>query len=326
MGEVLLIRSQRGLRFKSDQSHSAYPYSAYELLIHHLSLLCPKEAQWWSRAKAYTNEAISPSMWGLMKVAGKRLYSVAHVEFEQLWNQVNINQRIFFSEHDLIDLKKEARRSLADPFEALELKLNQSSPSFNNIQQALAWLTLQFELSQRLLDHHHSAQAELIAQKNKVNLITSNTESPIKRRWYGLRRTVVAMLLDQHLQLIALCFNQPQQGHTSHAERRLFEFAWNHFFNESEHEHSETKNASSQSHQKLILVSSLKPCKMCAGLWLSHCKVDELEIIFTNDDLGSNGQNTAFDLNSYAYEEGSKWPKSLKSFKQIHWLCNPSSS
>ena len=63
---------------------------------------------------------------------------------------------------------------------------------------------------------------------------------------------------------------------------------------------------------------------MCAGLWVTHCPQLNLKVIYLNDDPGPNGQNTAFDHKSYAYEEASKWLNSLKSFKQEHWLIKPS--
>ena len=139
MGEVLLIRSQRGLRFitESNQEHC---YSAYELLIHHLSVLCADEAQWWSRAKAYTNEAISPSMWGLMKVAGKRLYFATQQKLDDLWSTIECEQRLNFTETDLgaelihsVSQSSSFETSLLQNYEHNRLQ-------FEHYQEAINWL------------------------------------------------------------------------------------------------------------------------------------------------------------------------------------------
>ena len=305
IGEVLLLRSQRGLRFTAELGPQNHYYSAYELLIHHLSTLCPHEAQWWSRAKAYTNEPISPSMWGLMKVAGKRLYFVTQQELEDLWSTIEHDQGMIFSPDHLAGDYLQTVGQLSSTEKNLNLDFKQEPLRFTDYQQAITWLETKCMLYHKLLEHPPSHQS----WNNEIPKSIENLKP--RRRWYGTRRVVAALALDQNLRLIAIRFNQPELGHSAHAERRLLEYIWQKQLNLNSH--------------KLTLISSLKPCKMCAGLWISHCPHQDLEIIYLHDDPGPNGQNTAFDQDSHAYKEASKWRKSLKSFRQRHWLVNPTS-
>ena len=73
---ALFIRNGRALYFTRQNRH-VNELSAYELALFNLSLYVHAERQWWSRAKVYVCEPISPSMWGVMKVAGKRLYQIS---------------------------------------------------------------------------------------------------------------------------------------------------------------------------------------------------------------------------------------------------------
>ncbi|MAD61125.1 MAG: hypothetical protein CMH49_06405 [Myxococcales bacterium] len=318
IGEVLLLRSQRGLRFTAELGIQNHCYSAYELLIHHLSTLCPHEAQWWSRAKAYTNEPISPSMWGLMKVAGKRLYFVTQQELEDLWSTIEHDQTTTFSPNHLADDYCQAVGKLNSAEKTLKLDFKQELVKFTDYQQAITWLETKCMLYHKLLEqnqNHRNQSQQNHRNQSQQNQSHKGPESiedlKPRRRWYGTRRVVAALALDQNLRLIAIRFNQPELGHSAHAERRLLEYIW-----------QKQLNLDSN---KITLISSLKPCKMCAGLWISHCPHQDLEIIYLHDDPGPNGQNTAFDQGSHAYKEASKWRKPLKSFRQRHWLINPAS-
>ena len=42
---------------------------------------------------------------------------------------------------------------------------------------------------------------------------------------------------------------------------------------------------------------------MCSGAWRTYGLPIDLEIHYIDEDLGKNGQNTAFDQGSFAYEQ-----------------------
>ena len=182
MGEVLLIRSQRGLRFTAEPSQESC-YSAYELLIHHLSVLCVDEAQWWSRAKAYTNEVISPSMWGLMKVAGKRLYFVTQEELDDLWSTIESEHRLSYSESDL-DLEGTYSLGQASIFESSLLTSYEHKPlKFEHYEEAIKWLEDQVSLFKDYLQRHTGDDEEVYQVQDPHHHLKS------KQRWYGKKET-----------------------------------------------------------------------------------------------------------------------------------------
>ena len=109
------------------------------------------------------------------------------------------------------------------------------------------------------------------------------------RRWSGSRRVVGALALGPQHELLGYTLNAPDLSRTAHAEWLLL--------------HELTLNDRWPTHGSVTLISSLKPCKMCAGAWITHAPSYELNVYFLRDDPGPNGQNTAFDIDSYAWDE-----------------------
>jgi tRNA(Arg) A34 adenosine deaminase TadA len=283
--EVILIRSGRGLRLKIHKSWSLYA-SAYEHLIHLLYHYVDVEAQWWSRAKAYTTDQLSPSMWGLMKVAGKRLYHVDSTTLESHWSELTPVHRTVIDPitPSIIDerLKQFIQRLTTDPI------------VFTDICEASCWL-------------NDWVQTE----NHRLHLLGQGESQSMHRRWGGTRRVVGALALDEAYRMITYTLNQPKMGHTAHAECVLFtQLSRDQLWPQS---------------KVLTLITTLKPCKMCAGLWASHAPCDQLNIVYLHNDPGPNGQNTAFDQNSYAWGVATKWSKSVRDFNQSSLMLKFSS-
>lgn len=274
---MILIRAERGLKLSiiapSDRAtiresiRTSISYSAYEYLLHHLHHYTPHEAQWWSRGRAYVTEEISPAMWGLMKVAGKRLYQVSADELDHLWFSLDPKQRASY-----------LTTPFTIPLEDLGDFDKETPTSFASLTEAGQWL-----------NGYVTTHNALLLQRGEGEVTSSD------RRWVGTRRVVGAMVLNKDLTLIALSMNHPSRGHTSHAERVLLE---------SPRMVSQSQPLQSST---LHLISTLKPCKMCAGLWVTHAPFHSLKTYYLRDDPGRNGQNTALDQGSYAWEEAKRW-------------------
>ena len=156
---------------------------------------------------------------------------------------------------------------------------------FKSIHDAIQWL--EGWVSAENMSRLHLGQGELPSQE---------------RRWSGTHRTVAAIALDHEFRLIAYSLNQPKQDHTAHAERLVLE---------------KLKHMLSSTLPEIHLISSLKPCKMCAGLWLTYAPTNHLNVYYLNEDLGTNGQNTALDENSYAWSAAKRWSSSPGLVSQV---------
>lgn len=233
-----------------------------ERLIRGIHPLFPSRADWLLRARIYGTAPLNASEWGLLKVGAKR-YEI-------------LKQEVF-------DLRVEALRTQGlgfvhaqQPVEAVVQSLTRIA--FASLKEAMHWLLLQTE------------------RVNQQQLMLGNgQESPIfeqefafkARRWHGKQRTVGALLLDGNFKPWALAFKQPEIHPLYHAEWSLLD---------------------AYLRQKvtlrtpIILLSTLKPCKLCAGAWVSYGP-KPLQVYYLSDDLGKMGQNTAFDLGSFAWKE-----------------------
>lgn len=276
LSDVILVRNGRGLRLKTSNRWSMYR-SAYEQIIHLLGHYVGQEVQWWSRAKAYTNDPLSPRLWGLMKVAGKRLYQLNSDQMDHLWSQLEPHQKRTLPPFSPQEIEYR-NLPLQQPVESMQ-------PMFTHLQHAGQWLQ------------------DWVQSHNQYLLSKGTGERhTMSRRWGGQRRVVGALALDHSLQPLARQLNQPSLGSTAHAECLLYAHLCRHDV--------------WQKINTLILISSLKPCKMCAGLWTEESRLDRLQVFYLQDDLGPNGQNTAFDVGSYAWEEANKWPYKVESVSQ----------
>ena len=276
------MRNDRAVRLRIDRFWSIYQ-SAYEHLLHLLHAYVGQEAQWWSRAKAYTNDPISPQMWGLMKVAGKRLYQLEPDQMDYLWSKTDPKDRRILSPFSPQEIEHFNHYGTVTPVS--------TSVFFSSIKQAGQWLDT-------WVNHHNQ-------QLRSQGL---GEEQELGRRWGGQRRVVGAIVLDSSLKLLAQQLNQPNLGSTAHAECLVYDHL--------------CRQAVWPEINELILISSLKPCKMCAGLWVGESKLTQLHVRYLQDDPGPNGQNTAFDKGSYAWKEAKKWPYSVQSVNQSMLILN----
>ena len=271
---TIIQREDQLLRFSIDPSNQCLPHlsSSYEVLLALLHVHLPDKAQWWSRGRAFTNEPISPSAWGCMKVFGKRLYEADQQQLEDLWNRTPDEQKLCLPSVQLIPDK------LTPPPSMFPKRL--SDPT-----QAL-----------RLLDrwvHSHNQM---------LNRSDQGEKSVSGRRWAGTRRVVGALALDEQGNILGYALNQPQVNPTFHAEWCLLDHLW--------------REERWPQHGKVTLLSSLKPCKRCAGLWATYSP-RPLQVIFIRDDPGSSGRCTAFDADSYAFNEASRWRSDWGSTTQV---------
>ena len=86
----------------------------------------------------------------------------------------------------------------------------------------------------------------------------------------------------------ALAFKQPQLHPAYHAEWALLDALLR----------------ATSSPPPLTLLSTLKPCKLCAGAWASYGPLS-LKALYVSDDPGKMGQHTAFDEGSHAWRQAS---------------------
>ena len=313
ISDVVFVRDQRALRLRSELTQSFF-CSSYEYLLHHLSFYVGEEAKWWSRAKAYTSDPITPNMWGLMKVAGKRLYSISPNELDLLWQQLEDSNKLQLSTLETIE------KLWSQPTLPLSTRLPPSS--FPTIEDSFKFLKCWVQQEQTLRSKHSSFQfKEKESTSTSLSVKHINQQTPthyspaFSRRWKGRYRVVGAMLLDGHLQVLSSSLNHPTFTHTAHAEHCLLHSFFNNLpLDQTKQDLTETLQSIAA---PLYLVSSLKPCKMCAGLWRHYLAASSLQVYYLEDDKGSNGQNTAFDSNSYAWQEANKWMNGVGSINQV---------
>ena len=309
---VILKRKNRSLSFTHDQllqaldatqcisastSRSDLPHlhDPYEVLMHALATLFPSEAQWWSRGRAYTVSPISPAMWGLMKVAGKRL---------TLFDPDNVPNQ-------LINTVEEHTQILSDQLRSWLQRLDQMNqrPELPSLKSCTHHLTSP-EPTPRCgqtvesITHARDLLDTWIRYENeRLNQHGVGEVEIIGRRWGGKRRVVGALALDADLTLIGYALNQPQLSPTAHAEWCVLDQLW--------------RTRGWPTRGPVTLISSLKPCKLCAGAWVTHAPDLDLRVYFLRDDPGPSGQYTAFDEGSYAYQEARRWCSKRGSWNQM---------
>lgn len=151
-----------------------------------------------------------------------------------------------------------------------------SQPAFPSLSVAGRWLLA------RAAAHNHELTQRGAGQEG--GLLWREGAS---RRWSGARRAVGALLLDGALTPWALSFKQPERHALYHAEWALLDALL---------------RAQPQLEGPLTLLSTLKPCKLCAGAWVSYGP-RPLSVYYLSDDPGKMGQNTALDVGSFAWCE-----------------------
>ena len=275
----------------------------YEILMHALSQLTPHEAQWWSRGHVYTNTPISPAMWGLMKVAGKRLKYVSDHEIKSHINTIR-NEHSSISASDLSPWLHLLQRFTCISNQGSDSPLEQSIRSCN-IKPYLGQRVPTLKEAGEIVHHWMTHENTLL------KLQGGGEEEVTGRRWGGKRRVVGALALDDSFTVIGYALNQPQLGATAHAEWCLLDQLWR-------------AQRWPQSGQ-VTLISSLKPCKLCAGAWITHASYQRLEVYFLHNDPGPGGQNTALDDETFAYQEARRWCKSRGSWSQFELPISPDS-
>lgn len=246
--------------------------SPYELLIHALPWVSPRESRWWSRARATTSERVSPAMWGLMKVAGKRLSTT--------------ESRPSSPEGDHEQVS-------ASQLEAWSCAL---------AERALSRAPLLGERFSTLKAAGIQLRAWVEQVNDELTLDGGGERVEPGRRWSGARRVVGALALNRSGEVIGASLNHPSLSVTAHAEWCLLDQLW--------------RGDRWPVDGELTLISSLKPCKLCAGAWVTHAPYTALKVYYLRDDPGPSGQNTAFDLESFAYSEAKRWRNSWGSLSQ----------
>ena len=265
--DVLLTRQGRGMSLKLESLDQVkvgmnsrphlYPHlkEPYEVLVHALKYLSPDEAQWWSRGQAYTRHSISPAMWGLMKVAGKRLKCVSKHDLHTYITDVS-QQHVSISSAQLARWNERLRRTTCITNQVSETLLHHNKAFTPHLGWQLETLSQAADLISQWVDY-----------ENHLLKLNDQGEKEIKnRRWGGQRRVVGALALDESLTIIGYALNHPHLSHTAHAEWCLLDQLW--------------RAQRWPSHGHLTLLSSLKPCKLCAGAWISHAPVQNLHVYY----------------------------------------------
>ena len=258
----------------------AHLRSPFEVLLRGIHSLAPLEAQWIARAPIiYSAEALSPAEWGLMKVAGKRARLCAQDKLSSIL-EVHMNDDHQEGPHES---RQVTWTALPPPqvswmigeeshIEQVAKPLPSIPAQFDSISHALNWLK------------------EYVRQRNTHDPLSAEDSSThgSKRRWVGPRRVVGALLLDADARPISWCVNQPEVNRCYHAEWALLDGLYR-------------NDLSTSFGRDLTLLSTLKPCKMCAGAWVTYGPSDHLNVFYIEDDPGPNGQHTAFDHGSFAH-------------------------
>lgn len=274
---TLLVRNERALLLTSPALDVESPHlqAPHENLYRSLYDQLPEEAQWWSRGRAYVTEAISPSMWGSMKVFGKRLSAVTEQELFSRWLATPPSQRI------QLMVQPPARAWMeADTLKrGLLLSLSEAKELLNE------WITL---VNQQLNLHE---MGELDASHNAS-----------QRRWSGARRVVGAVALSTAGEVLGSALNMPHLNPTYHAEWCLLDLLW-----------SEGRWSGPEG---VTLITTLKPCKRCAGLWATYCPLPLRQVHYLRDDPGPSACHTALDQGSYAWREAIRWRSDWESVNQ----------
>jgi hypothetical protein len=254
--------------------------SPYEVLMHTLTHVSPQESRWWSRGRAVTTEAISPAMWGVMKVAGKRL---ATLDLSGL--------ACGASSDDEGRVVNEMTRVTTQDIKTWATRLaNVKRPPLTG-----ARYTSVIEAGQALNEWVTRENTSL----EERGLGERQTEG---RRWGGARRVVGALALNRAGVVISAALNRPEISFTAHAEWCLLDDLW--------------RRDAWPPDGEVTLISSLKPCKLCAGAWVTHAPYSSLSVHVLRDDPGPNGQHTAFDELSYAQGEARRWRSDWGSLSQ----------
>lgn len=182
-------------------------------------------------------------------------------------------------------------------------------------------------LSARLQDltHWNSGTVTLASQELEQTLHTylSQTPSPPKSldNWAQLthrlvselprnsirhqsNRPIVALLLGQtaghtELSLLAAAQNENAKNRTLHAEVNLIQNWY--------------RNTGRAIPEGSVILTSLKPCRMCAGLiWQTAQNRRQLKVIYLENDPGPNAQNTALEPHTFDRKMAATQPEELE--------------
>ena len=283
---------------RSDLPHLHTPY---EVLIHALATLFPSEARWWSRGRAYTVTPITPAMWGLMKVAGKRLV---------VCDPDTLPDRIIHTAEKHTQILSDHLRGWMRRLDQMNQRPDLSLPESRIHHISSTEPTPRYGQTLESIIHAGELLDAWVRYENeRLNLRGVGEIEIVGRRWGGKRRVVGALALDADLTLIGYALNHPQLSPTAHAEWCLLDQLW--------------RTQGWPTRGPVTLISSLKPCKLCAGAWVTHAPDLDLRVYFLRDDPGPSGQNTAFDEGSYAHQEAIRWRSKRGSWSQMALSLTP---
>lgn len=109
---------------------------------------------------------------------------------------------------------------------------------------------------------------------------------PKKSELYESDRKIAAILVSAKGEILSAAINTNARNRTQHAEINLIESLW--------------KKAGKRLPRGSRLYTTLKPCKMCAGMiWDCAEDVRDLQVIYGEDDPGTNARCTALDLSPF---------------------------
>ncbi len=272
----------------------------------------PTEGDWLARAPLLHTTPLTAAEWGLLKVAGKRAALTPEPALSAALSAPDAPP--------LAPPLRPARVSWCDP-PAPPPAPTPSHPEgsmsapFRDLRCAGEWL----------MRVAHARNAELCegdGGQEDLGQGDSVWSSQGARRWRGARRVVAAALLTADLRPLLYALNQPEVSRTYHAEWAVLDGALRGIWEVMEGAlgtqappHAQDQRLAALAALKalweggapLTLLCTLKPCKMCAGAWVTYGPSAPIRVIYLEEDPGRLAQHTAFDAHSDAWRAAGRW-------------------
>ena len=132
------------------------------------------------------------------------------------------------------------------------------------------------DFQNKLTDYNniYKNTSEFIELIEKLSLQTIQ-----KKELFKSDRKVACILVSENQKILAFGLNENSRNKTKHAEVNLIQ---NYY-----------KKYNQPLPKKSVIYTSLKPCKMCAGMiWTCANEVSLIKVFFLNDDLGTYAKHT----------------------------------
>ncbi len=237
---------------------SSPPSSSVTRLIQGIYEKYPDSARMLCRARIYTTQPrLTPFCRGMVRVAAKRITLLGTGSDGESEIQTMTGQ-LNLPAIDLTEWDTTPHSARSDVFEKI---LNERLSALDQAPKTLEnWMKFTQNLAQSLPRHPLRHQSD---------------------------RPVVALLLTQKpkstdLELLAAACNQNAKNRTLHAEVNLIQNWY--------------RATGKLIPEDAVVITSLKPCRMCAGLiWQSSKNHRQLRVYYLENDPGPNAQNTALE-------------------------------